>query len=305
MLPFVAIDESKIAPFHPYGVCVALAFFAWDAAIMRMAVRRGYDRADFRVLTYGLAIFGWSFAWGVDAIFYHPGESLDSKVSAIKGLSSTGAIVGAGLAGLLWTRIRIRKEEGRWKLSRRDRPLSMLALSEVVLATWPLAFALGRLGCALIHDHVGKAVAPGSLGALFAVGFPTSLADGVHHGFGPVHVVFGGSDPRYDLGLLELAVLAPLALGFALTWKKKVTLGTYTILACLVYGPFRFALDFLRAEGSAEHGGEHRIAGLTFAQYWSLAVVALGIALVVRRRKAIEAASDPAPAGLKADDRLS
>jgi phosphatidylglycerol:prolipoprotein diacylglycerol transferase len=282
VIPFVAIDEAKIAPFHPFGVCVAIAFFVWDYVLMKMAVRRGFDRADFRVLTLWLGVLGWAFAWGIDAVFYHPGQSLGSRFT-VQGLSSTGAIVGATLGAIVWSRLYIRKEPTGWRATRREKPHALLPISEVILATWPSAWALGRLGCALIHDHVGKAVAPGSLGSLLAIGFPRSADDGVHRVYGPIHVITGASDVRFDLGLLELAILAPLAIGFALTWEKKVAMGPYTIIGSLVYGPFRFLLDFLRPEDGPT--GEARHGGLTFAQYWSLAVIALGVVLLVRRRR--------------------
>ncbi|MBX3264537.1 MAG: prolipoprotein diacylglyceryl transferase [Labilithrix sp.] len=301
MIPFVAIDEAKIAPLRPYGVCVAIAFFVWDYVIMKMAARRGFDRADFRALTVWLGVLGWAFAWGVDAVFYHPDQSLGSRFS-VQGLSSTGAIVGATLGAIAWSRVHVRKEAGRWRATRRAAPIALLPVSEVILATWPCAFALGRLGCALIHDHVGKAAAPGSLGSLFAVGFPRSAEDGVHRVYGPIHVITGASDVRYDLGLLELFLLAALALGFALTWKKELAMGTYTIVASLVYGPFRFALDFLRMEDGVT--GEARHGGLTFAQYWSLAVIALGVVLLVRQRRGRargHAAAAPAPDAQPAD----
>lgn len=288
MIPFVAIDEAQIAPLKPYGVCVAIAFFVWDYVVMKMAVRRGFERADFRALTLWLGVLGWSFAWGVDALFYHPGQSLGSRFS-VQGLSSTGAIVGATIGAIAWTRLHVRKEDGRWRATPRAQPEALLPVSEVILATWPAAFALGRVGCALIHDHVGKAATPGTIGALFAIGFPRSVEDGVHRAFGPIHVITGASDLRYDLGLLELLVLAPLALGFALTWKRAIAMGTYTIVASLVYGPIRFLLDFLRAEDGVT--GEARHAGLTFAQYWSLAVIALGVVLLVRQRRGLSRGS--------------
>jgi phosphatidylglycerol:prolipoprotein diacylglycerol transferase len=300
VIPFVGIDETKTAPFHPFGVCVAIAFFVVDWAIMKVAVRRGFERADFRVLTVWLFVLGWFFAWAIDAVFYHPGAPF-----TLQSLSSTGAIVGATLGAIAWTRFYIRKEElrlprapalggsqseatnkraGRWRVSRREKPIALLPVSEVVVATWPAAWAIGRVGCALVHDHMGKAVSPGTLGSLLAVGFPRTAEDGVHHAFGPVHIVTGASDLRFDLGLLELFILAPLAIGFALTWKKQLAMGTYTMIGALVYGPFRFFLDFLRPVDGPT--GETRHGGLTFAQYWSLAVIALGIALLVRRRRA-------------------
>lgn len=306
MIPFVAVDEAKIAPFHPYGVCVAIAFFAWDHVLMKMAVRRDFPRADFRTLTIWIGVLGWAFAWGVDAVFYHPGQSLTSGFR-IQGLSSTGAIVGATIGAILWSRIRIGKamdgDARRWRMTRREKAVAILPVSEVIMATWPLAFAIGRLGCSLIHDHVGKAAAPGSLGSLFAIGFPRSGDDGIHRVFGPIHVITNASDVRYDLGVLELLILAPLAIGFAVTWKRKVAIGTYTMVASLVYGPFRFGLDFLRAEEGVT--AEARGGGLTFAQYWSLAVIALGLVLFRRRRGfasvRVGSSTAPDPSVLPAD----
>lgn len=287
MIPFVAVDEAQIAPFHPFGVFVAIAFFTWDHVLMKMALRRGYDRADFRALTIWVGVFGWAFAWGVDALFYHPAEALGSRFG-VQRLSSTGGIVGATIASVIWSRVWIGKEKdgahARWRVARRAAPRPLLPVSEVIVATWPMAHAIGRIGCALIHDHVGKAATPGTLGSLFAVGFPRSAEDGVHRVFGPIHVITGASDLRYDLGVLELLVLAPLAIGFALTWKREVAMGTYTIVGALVYGPLRFLLDFLRADEGVT--ADARQGGLTFAQYWSLAVIALGVALLMLRRRA-------------------
>jgi phosphatidylglycerol:prolipoprotein diacylglycerol transferase len=277
VIPFVGIDESKISPFHPFGVCCAIAFFTWDHVLMKMAVRRGFDRGDFRALTYWLAVFGWGFAWGIDALFYPSA----APVFSLQRFSVTGAIAGATVGTLLWSRFQI----SGWRITRRR--IALLPVSEVIVGTWPIAHAIGRVGCALVHDHVGKSAAPGSLGSLLAVGFPRGPGDGLDHVFGPIHVITGASDVRFDLGLLEALLLAPLAIGFALSWKRNVTMGTYTMIATLVYGSSRFFFDFLRAEDGPT--GDARFAGLTFAQYWSIAVMALGIFLFVRRRTRVPA----------------
>jgi phosphatidylglycerol---prolipoprotein diacylglyceryl transferase len=291
VLPFVFLDESKLGPFHPYGLACMLGFFFWDWAVMRLAVRRGFDRADFRVCVIWVFAMGCLFAWLIDAIFYQPpGKTVIGTLFSLQGFSSTGAIVGATIGGLVWTRVHIRKEEGRWKIGRREKPIPMLSPTEVVVATWPAAWAFGRLGCALIHDHPGVTVAKGTLGSLFAVAWPLGPDDGTHHILGPLHVVTGGSTARFDLGLLECFVLTCLAIYFATTWKKDWKPGSYTIVAGLFYGPIRFCLDFLRpSEGP---GGDLRHAGLTFAQYWSLAVIGIALYLLAKRRR--EAAAEPA-----------
>lgn len=298
MLPFIGIDETAMAPLRPFGICVAVAFFVWDFVLMKLAVRRGFERSDVRVMTIWLGVFGWLFAWGVDAIFYHPEGALAPGVG-IQRLSSTGAIFGATVGTILWSRIHVRKEAGGLRASWRKEPIALLSISEVILATYPAAFAIGRLGCALIHDHVGKAVAKGTIGSLFAVGFPRTADDGSHFAFGPIHVVIGASDVRYDLGLLEVLVLTPLAIGFALTWKRSLKPGTYTTLALLTYGPLRFVLDFLRADDGPTADARH--GGLTFAQFWALAVIATGIALLVYRRRSLRFATSVTPIGQPAD----
>jgi phosphatidylglycerol:prolipoprotein diacylglycerol transferase len=284
VLPYVAIDDSKIAPFHPYGICVAIGFFVGDWAVMRYAVKKGYDRADFRICTILMGTVGWFSAWVVDFLFY---RTDDGGVSIFQGFSSTGAILGAALAGFFWSRFDLRG----WKFVRRPQPHAFLPASDVVQAAWPLMFAFGRLGCSLIHDHVGARAVPGTISSLFAIGIPRDTADGVDHVLGPLHIVTGGSDVHFDLGLLELMILVPLSIWCVLNWNKNRPVGTYTIVACLSYGPLRFLLDFLRAEDGPS--GEARQGGLTFAQYFSIAIVALGIVLLIRQRRtrAIEPAS--------------
>jgi phosphatidylglycerol:prolipoprotein diacylglycerol transferase len=291
VLPFVFLDESKLGPFHPYGLACALGFFLWDWAVMRFAERRGFDRADFRFCAIWVFAMGCFFAWWIDAVFYHPpGRSVTSTLFAFQGFSSTGAIVGATVGGLVWTRVFIGKVDGRWKIARREKPIAFLRVTEVVVATWPLGWACGRLGCALIHDHPGVTVAKGTLGSLLAVAWPTGPDDGTHHVLGPLHVVTGGSTARYDLGLLEFFILASIAIYFSTTWKKDWRLGSYTIVAGLVYGPLRFVLDFLRDHEGP--GADLRHGGLTFAQYWSLAVIGIALYLLAKRRRA--AAAEPA-----------
>jgi phosphatidylglycerol---prolipoprotein diacylglyceryl transferase len=292
VLPFVFLDESKLGPFHPYGLACALGFFLWDWVVMRMAERRGFERSDFRICTLWVMVMGAFFSWWIDAVFYHPpGRSVVSTLFAFQGFSSTGAIVGAVVGGVFWSRIFIGKHDGRWTIRRRDKPMAMLPPTEVVVSTWPVAWACGRFGCAIIHDHPGVVVAKGTLGSLFAVAWPLGPEDGTHHVLGPLHVVTGGSSARFDLGLLEFFILAGIAIYFSTTWKKDWKVGSYTIVAGLVYGPLRFVLDFLRDHDGP--GGDLRHGGLTFAQYWSLAVIGIALYLYAKRRR--EASATPAP----------
>lgn len=283
MLPFVFLDETKLGPFHAYGICCALGFFAWDWAFMREVRKKGLDRADYRVLTILLLAVGTFFAWWIDAVFYHSGErSVASSLFSFQGFSATGGFVGALVGGLFWHRVYIGRRDGKLRIAKRETPVALLPVSDLVVSTWAVPFALGRLGCALIHDHPGITTPKGTLGSLLTVAWPRGPSDGVHHVLGPLHVVTGGSDARFDLGLLEFFFLAGLALFFMSRWDKPVRTGTFTIIGTIGYGSVRFFLDFLRmADGEA---GDLRHGGLTFAQYWAFAVVGLGVTLLVRRR---------------------
>lgn len=294
MLPFVFFDESRMGPLHAYGIACALGFFAFDWAMMRQARRRGLDPADFRVLTVWMYVLGAFVAWLVDAVFYHPpGRSVTSTLLSFQGFSSTGGIVGAILAGVVWRHVWIGREEGALRVRRRVRPEPMLPPADVVVSTFPLGWAFGRLGCALIHDHPGIVVPKGTLSSLLAVGWPTGPEDGVHHVLGPLHVVTGASSARFDLGLLECLLLFAIAAWFSRRWSKARRLGDDVVAGSLVYGPIRFFLDFLRPEDGP--GGDLRHLGLTFAQYFCIAIVGLAITLLVKRR--VASGAEPAQVG--------
>ena len=110
----------------------------------------------------------------------------------------------------------------------------------------PLAFACGRIGCFLIHDH------PGTL---------TDFALGVVYPTGHI---------RHDLGLYLLIGNLVMAIVFFFLWKKKWHTAFYVQIFMIWYGFLRFFLDFLRII-------DIRYAGLTPAQYVSIVMIVGGI----------------------------
>ncbi|MBL8215334.1 MAG: prolipoprotein diacylglyceryl transferase [Bryobacterales bacterium] len=130
------------------------------------------------------------------------------------GISSFGGIWGAVAASALYGGYR------RQSLSEWLRQLNVLAYA------FPVALLLGRVGCALAHDH------PGIRGTgLLAVAYP------------------GG--PRYDLAAIEVLFLLPLSAVFLLLGR---TAGDRPFAGWFltVYGPFRIWLD--RLHESAPQG---------------------------------------------------
>jgi phosphatidylglycerol:prolipoprotein diacylglycerol transferase len=108
--------------------------------------------------------------------------------------------------------------------------------------------AVGRLGCALQHDHPGV-----SSTHWLAVRFP----DG----------------PRFDLGLLEFLYVSVVAGLFAWLDRRPRPDGFYIGLFFAVYGPVRFAMDVLRV-------GEARYAGWTPGQYLSILATFAGVGVL-------------------------
>jgi phosphatidylglycerol:prolipoprotein diacylglycerol transferase len=155
-----------------------------------------------------------------------------------------------------------------------------------MFATFPCTWVFARLGCALVHDHPGRLA---SAGCWLALAWPTDPGDGVVHALGPLRYVYG-STSRYDLGLIECVVTIPLAVGLAMTWRRRMAQGFYTAVVCLTYAPVRFALDFLRVTDLPE--SDRRYGGLTFAQWFCIGLFAVGVAVVARMRSRTQQPAD-------------
>lgn len=127
----------------------------------------------------------------------------------------------------------------------RGRRESFWPYADALVAGWTVGWLFGRLGCALVHDHPGLPSA-----FVLAVRYP----DG----------------PRHDLGLYEW-MLTSVLVGLVLAlWRRPLPAGTITSIVGLGYAPVRFLLDFLRT-------GEARYAGLTAAQYLSVALLVASV----------------------------
>ncbi len=115
---------------------------------------------------------------------------------------------------------------------------------------------IGRIGCVMIHDHMGK-----PCDCWIAIRSP----DG----------------PRLEMSILEIVGLLPLAIIFFVSRKKKNPDGWYLGLVLIYYGSLRFILDFFRATDLAN--ADTRYLGLTPAQYFSIVMAALGGYLVTKK----------------------
>lgn len=157
------------------------------------------------------------------------------------GASSLGGFLGAAIAIFVFAR----KRHFTWK--------ELLPYFDVMTLSLWLAWGIGRLGCFVIHDHVGR------LSNFFlAVKFPEGA--------------------RFDLGLLE-SLLAFVIFGvfaFLFTRLIKKRWGLAFQYSWFAYGVARFGLDFLRAKDIAF--ADVRFGFLTPMQ-WGILLVLVGLTI--------------------------
>lgn len=297
MIPYIQVPDFHIGPMplHPFGILVATGVLLGTSVTARRAERRGYDVVKLNSFITWMLVSAFVLSHALDAVFYHwRDEVLRLPWSAnplsdampwyiIKpwlGLSSFGGFIGALVGILLWKYLDV--TDGKLRL--RTTPAPILAFADMVLSVLPLGWMFGRAGCATVHDHKG-ALAP--VDSFLAVAWPAHQpphpGDGEVTRIGFIELVQGHT-PRFDLGLLEFLFTVVLITCFALTWRRKVPVGTYLIVTALSYSPVRFAMDYLRVPEGPE-GGDPRYAGLTPAQWCCLALFLFGLFMIARLRR--------------------
>ena len=75
--------------------------------------------------------------------------------------------------------------------------------------------------------------------------------------------------------MMFTVVLATL---FALTWRRKLTTGSYIAAVALAYAPVRFAMDFLRVKDM--ENADPRYGSFTPAQWSCIALFVFGLVMV-------------------------
>jgi phosphatidylglycerol:prolipoprotein diacylglycerol transferase len=231
-----------------FGLLVAIGVFSgvWLAEQRARAV--GLPASTLHAAIGWVLVPGFALSHLV-ALLPDPGQPSDFSARSLlqfwNGMSSFGGFAGAFL-GLWW---RFRRE-----------PRVLLTLAEVLAPALVLGWAFGRLGCTLVHDHIGR------LSAFpLAIQFP------------------GGA--RHDLGFYELLfTLLVMLPAVVLLVRRPRRPGAIIAWLALLYAPARFLGDFLR--NTDLPGADPRFAGLTFAQYGCIALAAVGSVFAVRLLRA-------------------
>jgi phosphatidylglycerol:prolipoprotein diacylglycerol transferase len=273
MIPFVEHPVLDLGPLsiHAFGVAVAVALWVGFAMAQRRFVRVGLDVA------IGQRLGAWMVGGGIlgahlfSVLFYFP-EKLRSDPWLLlrlwEDISSFGGVMGGIIGALLFFALRLR--ESSWH--------TRLAYLDAVAFVFPVALGIGRVGCALAHDH------PGVITSFpLAVSLETEAARFLIAGYYDAAALTVPANLEqlgfHDLGLYELLLLVLLIVPLFAFWSRRQRpAGFYLVAFAALYLPVRFLLDTLRI-------ADARYLGLTPAQ-WIAAVVLLLLPLAIARRKA-------------------
>ena len=245
MIPYFTLERIPILNSDTFSFFFFFAFVAgyfWGA---RQGKKKGFKRSEineFFCFTFIPACFG---AHVFHVLAYAPETLLTDPLYLLrlnKGLSSMGGIGSYFI--FVYIFLRFKGQLHRWK-----EWLDMAAQGLIV------GLLVGRIGCALVHDHLGT---------------KTDFFLGMEY----LGVV------RHDLGIYEFLFLLLGLFPLSLYLSKKVTQpGAQVALFALVYPPVRFFFDSFRLE-------DYIVGGFTPAQYVCCLLFAFG--LVVLRTMLVE-----------------
>ncbi|MFC1598353.1 prolipoprotein diacylglyceryl transferase [Patescibacteria group bacterium] len=245
MIPFFQWTQFSIGPvpIRAWGLMVALGILVGLYIAYKEAGRRRLKQPVIIDLAFWVILFsliGCRVFYVLTEFQYFLTAWQDIFKVWEGGYSISGGFIGAGLAAWIFLK---------------KRRLSFLDYVDTCIFGLPIGLFIGRLGCFFVFDHPGK---------------PTDFFLGQEYLDGIV---------RHNHGLyLSLNGLLLAVLFFLLrSLNPRHRSGFYIILFLLWSGISRFFLDFYRATDLAHI--DARIFSLTFAQYTSIAMVAIGAIL--------------------------
>lgn len=289
MIPFFEQPVFSVGPLTiaGFGLIVSASVFVGLALGRWRFQGLGLDAGIGERLGWWVLLGGFAGAHLFSILFYFPEKVIANPLVLFKvweDISSFGGLVGGAFA--LW-----------WFLRRHGStltPRERWAYVDAVAFVFPVALMVGRLACAVAHDHPGT-VTRFPLAISLATADARGFIANVYADAGRVHELPADALAAFgfhDLGWYEFLYLAVVVVPL-LWWRAGRTEGRLPagpprvlISFLLLYMPVRFLLDFLRVS-------DVRYAGLTPAQWAALA--ALG-SLPFLWRVGRDAADDPTAA---------
>lgn len=246
-IPYFVIDKIYLGPVtvQVWGFMVALGFLVGLTVAGRRARRIGMSETQ--VLDLGILILVSALVGS--RVFYvaNAWEQFSDTPLAILRVWDGGLALYGGFLAAVGASV--------WYVRRKK--FSFLRVADAFLPAVALGEAIGRVGCFLIHDHLGRiTTAPWGI-----------RVDGVL---------------RHETALYS--ILASLLLFGALLalerWRKGLSAGTLTYFFLVWYGIATFAIYQLRATDLP--GSDPRLGPFTPSQYFAAVLALVGIALIAR-----------------------
>jgi phosphatidylglycerol---prolipoprotein diacylglyceryl transferase len=283
-IPFIGLGVYNLAipglgtlPIDPWATLVCIGFVVGLEVARHRGMKYGMEPRDIVDGAVVIVLTGFFVAHVVTVVFYFPERmmvdgafSITAAAGAIgrvwQGFASTGGFLGAVI--------------GAWIFYGFFRKVGAVKHADVICYGFPFGWLLGRMGCGLVHDHVGK-----------LTDFP--LAMNFDQGFGPwaagaSHI----SGIRHELGLYEAAYMVLVCGLFLWLGRQERPVGFFLATFAICYAPVRFFLDFLR---NTDLGNtDLRYGGLTPAQYGMIVLLLAGIAFLAKIGTQV---GTPEPAG--------
>jgi phosphatidylglycerol:prolipoprotein diacylglycerol transferase len=272
VIPYFEQPSFQIGPLtiHAFGVVVASALFLGLSIGAARFRRVGLDGGLGERMSWWAVIGGFLGAHLFALAFYHPEKVRENPLVLLQvwgDISSFGSILGGLIGILLFFGLR---ERGTGAALR-------LAYLDAVAYVFPVSLMVGRIGCALAHDHPGRVTT-----------FPLAVSLATEQARDYIAQVYatagraGELPPAaalaqlgfHDLGLSELLYLAGVVVPVMLVLgRRPQRSGVFLAAFFLFYMPVRFGLDFLRV-------ADVRYAGLTPAQWVALIALLAVVPLV-------------------------
>lgn len=249
MIPYFQVTSINLGPLpiQAWGTLVALGFVAGVLVSIKRARAAGYKKEQVIDLAFWIVLGSMIFGRVIYVLGHLPDYFATNPWRMFYfwegGMTVFGGFIGAVIAYIIFAK---KKKLPFWKFG------------DIVIFGLPIGLAIGRLGCFLIHDHMGK---------------PTSFFLGMEYTDGLV---------RHENALYLVINAAVLFLVYLLIDKyyKGKFEGVFVVSFMLWYGFVRFWLDFARATDLT--ASDPRYFGLTGAQYASIILFFGGLYLFKR-----------------------
>ncbi len=242
MLPWFQYEQIHFGPLtiQVWGLLVSLGFALGAFVLWKEARRKGTDAniiLDLFILILAGAIIGGRLFYVAEHYKEYAGDPLRIFLISEGGMSFFGGFLAAVLAGVIFVR---RKKIPVWKIA------------DTIAPALAAGYAVGRLGCLMIHDHIGKITS-------FFLGI--KMPDGtIRHEPIIYEIFFNG-------------ILLFLILWFL---RKRIKQdGLLSIIFLVWFLSVRFITDFFRSADLPD--SDMRYYGLTLAQIVIIAILLIGL----------------------------